>query len=246
MAKKFIFDDEELQDKTNDEQSTVTYIPENNGNDSANDLIENNTINDSNVELTEEPIEEKESLLKRVLHMKWRWWHYILLSFVVLCILFGIYIYSVTNADGPVNGNRCEGVVAIPVDAKTSTIETMKNKYEQIESLDIEVVCKQIKFDIVFKKGTKTKDATKITEKVILAFDEEAGIAKEEGQKYSQLFGSIDNEPQYDINICLVCDGNKDFPVYGTKHTQKDKISYTYASIKDQDSYDKAVSTLDE
>ena len=149
--------DEELQDKINDEQSTVTYIPENNVNDSTDD---------TNVEI-QEPKEEKESLLKRVLHMKWRWWHYILLSFVVLCILFGVYIYSVTNADGPVNGNRCEGVVAIPVDAKTSTIETMKSKYEQIEALDIEVVCKQIKFDIVFKEGTKTKDAIKITEKVI-------------------------------------------------------------------------------
>lgn len=241
--KRFEFSDNEENEIVNENvQTTKTYEP----------VIEEETVvyeNDlnANLESHEDNQEAKEeSGIKRVLHMKWRWWHYILFTFIVLFILFGVYIYSVTNTNGPVYGTRCEGVVEIPIDAKTSTIETMKKEYEEITSLDIEVVCKQIKFDIVFKEGTKTKNAIKITEKVIQVFDEEAGVTKEKGKKYSNLFGIIDNEPQYDINICLVCEGNKDFPVYGTKHNQKDKISYTYASIKDQDSYDKAVSTLEE
>ncbi len=255
MAKKFVFDDENLEiiDRHDDVHSSVNT--QNQMNDEIKE-VENKNLEKTIVvskdeifqteELEEDLPEEKESMLKRVLHMKWRWWHYILFGLIVLCILFAVYIYSVTNTDGPVYGNRCEGVVAIPIDAKTSTIENMTKEYQEIESLEIEVVCKQIKFDITFKSGTKTKKAISIAETVVKSFDEEAGIQKDEEKTYSNLFGSIDNEPQYDINVCLICEDNKDFPVYGTKHTQRDKITYTYASIKDQESYDKAVSTLDE
>ncbi len=253
MAKKFVFDDEEQLEIFDIEEREYQGTNENKQVDEPTIIVEKKDspihIEDYQVNedfTNEEESSEKQSLIKRVLHMKWRWWHYVLFALLVLVLIFAGYIYAVTNNDGPVYGNRCEGVVAIPVDAKTSTIEQMKKEHKDIVELEIEIVCKQIKFDIVFKEGTKTKNAIKIAEQVIKAFDSEVGISKDENKTFSNLFGSIDNEPQYEINVCLECDGNKDFPIYGTKHVQRDKITYTYAKITDQDSYDKAVSTLEE
>jgi hypothetical protein len=38
----------------------------------------------------------------------------------------------------------------------------------------------------------------------------------------------------------MTCDGNSDFPIYGTKLAGKDSFSFTYASIKDESTYKKA------
>lgn len=271
MARKFIFnDDDELEisdvDKVNEIPVSEEPVVEDTSIEEPiideptivvhkdaiyEEVQEDDKINtqSDNTELSEEiPDEssEKESCMKKVLHMKWKWWHYILLGIIVLGLLFTWYIYSVSNNDGPVYGNRCDGVVEIPVDAKSAVIENMRKEYDEINTLEIEIACKQIKFDISFKEGTKTKTCINITEKVIQAFDKEVGLEKPEGKTYSNLFGSIENEPQYEINVYLQCTNNDEFPVYGTKHTQRDKITYTYNKIADQDSYDKAVSTLEE
>jgi len=67
---------------------------------------------------------------------------------------------------------------------------------------------------------------------------------KEDGKKYSSLFGYENNVAQYEVNLFLESNKSKDFPIYGTKHVQKDKFSYTLASVKDQESKEKAESTL--
>ena len=103
---------------------------------------------------------------------------------------------------------------------------------------------KQLKVDIVYKPGMKTKDAQKIAENVVQTLDKLVGKPKEDGKTYSTLFGKTDNVSQYEVNLYLTSQDSKDFPIFGTKHVQNDEFSYTLASVKDKESKEKAESTL--
>ena len=94
------------------------------------------------------------------------------------------------------------------------------------------------------KDGMETKKAKSIAEETIQILDKLVGKKKENGKKYSSLFGYENNVAQYEVNLFLESNKSKDFPIYGTKHVQKDKFSYTLASVKDQESKEKAESTL--
>ena len=67
---------------------------------------------------------------------------------------------------------------------------------------------------------------------------------KDSGKKYSHLFGYENNVAQYEVNLFLESNNSKDFPIYRTKHVQKDSFSYTLASVRDEKSKEKAENTL--
>ena len=90
-----------------------------------------------------------------------------------------------------------------------------------------------------------TKKAQTIAEKAVQTLDELVGQPKEDGKTYSQLFGTINGETQYEVDVFMVSENSEDFPMYGIKHTSKDDFSYTLASIKDKESYNAARDTLE-
>ncbi len=241
MAKKFQFDDDE--DMPQEGYQEPSHI------DELEDMKETETDQDEYTYTShfDHYEEEDEQPMKKKGKKKfvWKWWHYLLIVLGVLFILFMVYIFILSNNDGPVYGKRCEGIVEISKDLKDAAIDTSQKNHSEIEKLDIEIVCKQIKVDIQFKAGMKAADAQKIAEDVVLTLDKLVGKPIENGKKYSTLLGKIDNVSQYEVNLYLKSADSEDFPIYGTKHVQKDEFSYTLASIRDKDSYDKARETLD-
>lgn len=219
MARKFRFDDE---DDFNDEIHTDDSQFEDDF-----DLVDNSNAS------------------SKVSKRKIKVWQIVLIVILLIFVAFFGYIYLLTNNDGPVFGNRCDGVTAINVDAKTATINSMKEEYSSIKDMTIEIVCKTIKMDITFEDGMKTSDAIKIAEKAVATLDDNVGLEKEDGKTYSPLLGYIKNEAQYDCQLMLISENSDDFPINGTKHHSSDEFSYTYASVKDEESKDKAESTLE-
>lgn len=239
MAKKFQFDDE---DDIQDDYQQPSHIDELENLKSAQTYASVNETDEYDQELEDE---DNQPMVKKKKKFVWKWWHYLLITLTVLIIAFMVYIFAASNNDGPVFGNRCENVQSISKDLKDSAIDTMTQKYSDIEKMDIEIVCKQVKLDIYFKDKMDTDKAKKISEETIQTLDDLVGNNKEDGKTYSTLFGYIDNVPQYEVNVMLVSKDSEDFTIYGTKHVQNDEFSYTLASVKDEDSMKAAQETLD-
>lgn len=238
MVKRFHFDDEDDFQEDSYQESKI---------DESQEIKEDTSYQqvDTNDYDEEDINDEEEAMPKKKKKFVWKWWHYLLIIFVTLMIIFAGYLFLASRNDGPVYGNRCEGVVGIPVDAKESTIDAIKKEYpDDIQNIDIEIACKQVKIDIMFKDGMDTDKAKSIAEKTAQKLDELVGKTKEDGKTYSTLFGYIDNVAQYEVNLYLYSQSSEDFPIYATKHVQNDEFSYTLASIKDQESYQKAKDTL--
>lgn len=233
MAKRFEFDDEiDYQENSNE------------------DVIQETSMNESiepQVEEVFENVEVEEMTKRKKRKFQWKWWHYVLIGLFVLCVAFAIYIFSATNNEGPVYGPRCEGLVTeISQDKMNATIKEMKGKYSEIQDMSMEVVCKQLKLDITYKDGMDTKKAQSIAEETVQKLDASIGLTKDKGKKYSHLFGFENNVAQFEVNLILISNDSKDFPIYGTKHTLNDSFGYTLASVKDKTSHDKAQETTKE
>lgn len=239
MARKFQFDDEENIQETYQESSHIDEL-ENMKGDSFDEV--DHLTEYQNIEDTFE--KESQPMAKKKKSFVWKWWHYAIIAFGVLGIAFMVYIFALSSNDGPVFGNRCEGIVTISKDLQTAASDTIKTKYSEVESITMETVCKQLKINIVYKEGMDTKKAQTIAEEAVLTLDGLVGKTKEEGKTYSTLFGKIDNVSQYEVNLYLTSQNSDDFPIYGTKHVQRDEFSYTLSSVKDEDSYNKAKDTL--
>lgn len=238
MARRFQFDDEDDNQKDYQEISHI---------DELEDMKVAQSDQSATYEYTNKYSSEEEGIepmAKKKKKFVWKWWHYVLIVFGVLFIAFFIYIFLESRNNGPVYGSRCYGIVEIPNDLRKAAIDTAKNEHSEIQSLNLEVTCKQLKVDIHFKAGMKTKDAQKIAENVVQTLDKLVGKPKEDGKTYSTLFGKIDNVSQYEVNLYLTSQDSKDFPIFGTKHVQNDDFSYTLASVRDQKSKEKAESTL--
>ena len=167
MARKFQFDDEDDDQKDYQETSHI-------------DELENMkaTQNDESVtdtyEYTDEYSSEEEDIqpmAKKKKKFVWKWWHYVLIVFGVLFIAFSIYIFLESRNNGPVYGDRCQGIVEISNDLRKAAIDTAKNEHSEIQDITLEITCKQLKVDIVYKPGMKTKDAQKIAENVVQTLD---------------------------------------------------------------------------
>lgn len=231
MAKKFHFDDE---DDIQDEYQPSSYL----------DDLENKSENVPYTAIDEEDDEEEEPMKKKKKGFVMKWWHYLLILFGALAVAFIIYIVVLSFNNGPVYGERCEGMVSISKDARDSTVSTMEEKYDEIESMTLSTECRQLKLDITFKAGMSTKEAQNIAEETVQTLDGIVGREKEDGQKYSDLFGTIDGVTQYEVNVFMTSSDSEDFPIYGTKNIQNDEFSYTLASVRDEESAKKAQETL--
>lgn len=240
MAKRFQFDDEEDTKSISDE----SYIDEL----ERRKVEQTQHVETSSLEEDKFTSEEKEDTqVVRKKKRKLEWWHYVLIGFGALIIAFVLYIFVLTNDDGPIHGNRCEGLTTTLTENQFNDVSSqMKKKYSDIQDLTFVVECKQLKVDILFKDKMNTDKAKKIAEETVKTLDKIVGKPIEKGKTYSSLFGLDQNEPQYEVNLILDSSNSKDFPIYGTKHVSKDSFSYTLSSVKDKESYDKAQSTLKE
>lgn len=241
MAKRFHFDDE--NDEIFDDEIIHNYSKFEEKTASHNDKMKDACVFDDN---NSTKSEGKNAMSKKKKKFKWKWWHYLMIVLLVLVIAFSVYIFSTSRNDGPVLGSRADGVVEIDDQFKKETVESMTNKYPEIKKFNLTTIGKQVKMYIEFKDDMSTKKAKSIAEEAVLKLDKLVGRPKKDGGKYSELFGTINNIPQYEVDLILVSQNNKDFPIFGTKHNQSDEFSYTLASIKDQDSYKKAQETLKE
>ena len=240
MAKKFTFEDDE-----DNKQESVEDL-------SLIDKLE--SIKENQVEVEDDFIMDEEtedfvgednySMAKKKKKFVWKWWHYVLIGLSVLFIAFMVYIFALSDNDGPVFGNRCEGIVEINKDLMTSAADTTKQKYTEINKINFEIQCRQLKVDIDFKAGMDTKKAQEIAEEAVLTLDGLVGKTKEEGKKYSTLFSKINNVAQFEVNLYLTSTDSGDFPIYGTKHTQNDAFAYTLASVKHEESKNAAEATI--
>ena len=164
---------------------------------------------------------------------------YIILIVFVICVLaFAYYLFSATNSDGPVYGNRCASMVELKDEVLTQTKDEFQNK-DEINTISIEKACRTINIEIDFVEGTTTETIQDLCHQVLLMIDEKAGYSKNnESDAYSYLFTTHDDVQQYHVNFTLRCAGNEDFPAFATKHPQNDDISYTLSSVKNQDIVD--------
>lgn len=169
---------------------------------------------------------------------------YVVLGIVaVLVLAFGIYLYSALRDEGPVYGDRCEGLVTVQKSVLDDTMNEVKSKYSSIASMNIETACKQFKVDITFNNGTSTKTAEAVSKEVVKILDSKGGQAAYEGSSYSELLNKHNGVKQYEVNFYLTGGNDTDYPIYGTKQAGKDDIGFTLSSVKDQESTNKAKAT---
>lgn len=241
MAKRFHFDDED-DDIQKYDHSQTSHI------DELEKLKETPSYETQEYQTetfqTYDEDENDSMAKKKKKKFVWKWWHFVLIGIIVLFVAFMVYILALSNNDGPVYGNRCQGIVSISKDKMDTTISEIKKKYSEVESLSMEIACKQLKVDIVFKDGMSTKKAKSIAEETVKTLDKHVGMQKDDNKTYSHLFGYENNVAQFEVNLFLQSEDSKDFPIYGTKHVQNDEFSYTLASVRDQESKEKAESTL--
>lgn len=247
MTKKFQFNDENVDVITENEPSSQTqqFVFDDEDVEEKAESVEQHPF-----QLEEENNGEVKDMTKTKTKKKfvWLWWHYVLLGLAALFVAFFMYIFIVSRNDGPVYGDsRCEGLaVAIEETTMNSVEEEMKNAYNTISKIDLAVECKQLKVDIYFNEKMNTKKAKDIAVDAIKRLDTKVGLAKENGKKFSSLFGVHNNVNQYEVNFYLYSDNNDDFPIFGTKHVQTDEVSFTLHSVKDKTSADKAQATLND
>ena len=232
MVKKFEFDDSDITEEPPLEED---YPPLKMEQDDISDMYE--------------IYEESEDMPKKKKRkMKWKTWHFILIAIIALGLAFVVYLVVTTADNGPVYGNRGDDLIEIvDVDTKLeATKSIMAEKYsEEIVEIRMDIDCRQLKIDIIFVDGMDTKKAQSIAEEATQVFDEQVGREVKDNQIYSDLFGYINNAAQLEVNLYLDSNDSDDFPIFGTKHVQRESFAYTLASVKDEDSKNKAEETLE-
>lgn len=169
---------------------------------------------------------------------------YIVLGVVaVLVLALGIYLYSALKDEGAIYGERCEGLVTVQKSVLDDTVNEAKSKHSSIASMNIETACKQFKVDIEFTNGTSVKTAEQISKDVVKILDSKGDQSAYEGSDYTELLNKHNGVKQYEVNLYLTGGNDTDFPMYGTKQAGKDDIAFTLASVKDQETTNKAKAT---
>ncbi|HAD23707.1 MAG TPA: hypothetical protein DCF47_06390 [Kandleria vitulina] len=189
---------------------------------------------------------EKRRVNRRPVHKKSKGkfnlkkWQIALIVLAVLAIGGGTLLFVAGRDDGPVYGDRCKGILSLSTSVLRETETEMKNKHSSIENINISIQCKELRFDIKFASGTRAATAERIVKEAVKLVDQKAGKNSYSGSSYSELFNYSNKVRQFEAYIYMTCDGNSDFPIYGTKLAGKDSFSFTYASIKDESTYKKA------
>lgn len=168
-----------------------------------------------------------------------KWQIVLLVILVVVVALTGTMIYM-AREDGPVYGDRCEGLVSVKNSVLKKSEEEIKSKNKLINTIDITIQCKEFKFDIDFNHSATENQAKKICYNAIKILDKNAGLDSYKGSKYSVLLNEYKNVKQFECDFYLTCSSGDAWPIYGTKMAGNDNISFSDAKIKNRSSYNKA------
>jgi len=167
-------------------------------------------------------------------------WPIVLGIFVLLIVIGIVSVYNMTKEDGPVYGDRCAGLLPITQNIKTTAIEAVKKDHNSVKSIHIETACRTVKIDIVYVGGTSARVAESIAQDAAKKLDAASGRPKATNSAFSDLFGTYNNEKQYEINFYLTAEDNaSEYPIYGTKKAGSDNFNFTLASVRDQATYNK-------
>lgn len=168
-----------------------------------------------------------------------KWQIVLLVILAVVIALTGTMIYM-AREDGPVYGDRCEGLVSVKNSVIKKSEEEIKSKNKLINTINITIQCKEFKFDIDFNHSTTEAQAKKICYNAIKILDTNAGFDAYKGSKYSVLLNEYKNVKQFECDFYMTCSKGDAWPIYGTKMAGNDTISFSDAKIKNKTSYNKA------
>lgn len=154
--------------------------------------------------------------------------------FVMSCLAFAYYIFSSTQSDGPIYGNRCANVLEIDASKLIEAQAAIANN-EKLSSVSIEKNCLAVKITLTFKDDVSVEDAKKIATEATKTLDQTLGFEKNNASdSYSKIFGVDGDRRQYDIQLTLY-GSSEGFPVFGNKHYQSNEIQYTDSNAKSQE-----------
>lgn len=159
--------------------------------------------------------------------------------FIVVVLLVGISVWQASRQDGPVYGNRCDGMAAISEAAITQTVSEMKSENSDITDLTITINCKTLKIDMTMNEDADEDETKQACQDILLKLDEKVGLTKSNSESaYSDLFGTSNGKTQYHVDFTIK--GNGDiFPIFASKHPASDDINYTLNIARDPDLVDK-------
>lgn len=161
----------------------------------------------------------------------------VLLVILVLVVALFAWLIAAGKNDGPVYGDRCASLLSLDT-ALFDQVETTMEENVNINDVEISVDCRIIKINIDYVEGTIKETATSLAGETLHLLDDGAGYEKEDGSSWTVLLGEYDGRNQYDADFMLTSANNGDFPIFGTKMPKLDAISWTYASVKDQETTD--------
>lgn len=179
---------------------------------------------------------KKNSSKKKMKPINW-----VILVFVAIVAVVMIYVWNVSRHNGPVYGNRCEGMPAISETAISSTIADTKASNESISDLKINVNCKTIKIDIEMAEGYGQEEAVNAAAGIILDLDTNVGLTKSNTDSlYSDLLTATSEKDstKYHVDITIKGSGEA-FPIFASKHPSSDEVNYTFNVARDPELVEK-------
>lgn len=167
------------------------------------------------------------------------------LIFGIVVALVLIVVLSMSKSNGPVYGNRCEGIV--PIDTQTITsVENEISANEQVEKIAIDINCKTIEVGLTLTGELDTETVDAICKSVVGSLDTNVGYDKSNSESaYSDLFGVSHGVEQYDVTFIIQGEGEL-FPAFATKHVNHDAISYTFNTARDPELAQQLVDELNQ
>lgn len=174
---------------------------------------------------------------------KWKWKpiYLVPIIFVAIVLIVMLYVWNVSRHEGPVYGNRCEGVPEISDTVINDTVDELLANDADIADLSIVVNCKTINIDLKMAEGADADTATTTVESILKTLDSQAGLAKSnEDSIYSDLLTGNEDTMTTTYHVDITVSGSGDhFPIFASKHPSSDEINFTYNSAKDPDLVDK-------
>ena len=136
------------------------------------------------------------------------------LTLILMIVIFAIFSRMIFSTGKGEYGDRLKGIKAIPKDVTNKVVEETK-ELDQVENIKIRIQGKIVYTTITFTKDTSKDKAKEIAAKTLEYYDEETITS------YDFEF-LLTQEEQLDD------DGNdKSYTIAGTKHPEKEKISWT-------------------
>lgn len=171
-------------------------------------------------------------------------WQIVLVIIFAAVLAFTVSMVYMAREDGPVYGDRCEGLLTVKQSALKSTASTIKKRNSKIiDTINISIQCKELKFDIAFKHNATEAQGKKVCYDAVKLLDKTVGAKSYKGSKYSALLNKYNGVKQFECDFYLTCPKGDSWPIYGTKMAGSDKFNFSDAKIKNRTSYNKAQKT---